>query len=429
MDISNNLKTVLDNINKDIAALDDSIPLSTSQLTNDSDFQTSTDVANALESKNGSPIVDVEEKNTSGAFIVDFTGAPIQKYDITSCPTGAVTFDYTNLSGVADNQASTIEVQLPVDSAVSSITFPNGTQVLDMPEELEPSETSGAYAYHDIVFRKQGNKVCTNYAYKYDEKPDYFWIECASSTGNIYLDDSNFQDEYDLHLEYSLDGGETWAPWKYYVENMVEGDRVYLRSTQVNATWSTNWNKYLRFASDDSSERFNVGGDIMTLVDGSGKTNAIPSRYYFAFLFRQFNVVDASELKLSARSLMGACYNGMFSSCTALTTAPKVIPNVTYFDNGVNYYSCFGGCTALTKSPIIKLTSLGSAYGPLRLMFANCTSLNEIEVHLTDWGTGTGPTDGWVSNVAATGTFKCPASLPIIRGISNIPEGWTIVNI
>ena len=340
-----------------------------------------------------------------------------------------MTFDYANLSGVADNQASTIEVQLPVDSAVSSITFPNGTQVLDMPGELEPSETSGAYAYHDIVFRKQGRKVYANHAYKYEEQPDYFWIECASSTGNIYLDDSYFQDEYDLHLEYSLDGGETWAPWEYYVDDMGEGDRVYLRSTQVNATWSTNWNKYFRFASDDSSERFNVGGDIMTLVDGSGKTNAIPSRYYFSNLFRQFNVVDASELKLSAKSLMGSCFLAMFNGCTALTTAPKVIPNVTDLDNGTNYQNCFGGCTALTKAPIIKITSLGSVYGPLRGMFANCTSLNEIEVHLTDWGTGSVPTDNWLNNVAASGTFKCPASLPIIRGASNIPEGWTIVNI
>ena len=91
-----------------------SIPLSTSELINNSDFQTSADVENALESKIGSPIVDVEEKNTSGAFTVDFTGAPIQKYDIPSCPNGTVTFDYANLSGVADNQASTIEVQLPV---------------------------------------------------------------------------------------------------------------------------------------------------------------------------------------------------------------------------------------------------------------------------------------------------------------------------
>lgn len=418
--ISDNLKTILTNLGADVRTLFTSVKKNES---------TTNEKFEEINDKIKSPVVDVDDKTTSGVFTVDFTGAPIQKYDMASCPSGTVTFDYANLSGVNADKASTIEVQLPIDTTISTINFPDDTQVLDMPEELEPSETSGAYAYHDIVFRKQGNNVCTNYAYKYDEKPDYFWIECISDTGNIYLDDSNFQDEFDLHLEYSLDGGETWAPWEYYVDDMGEGDRVYLRSTQVNATWSTSYDKYLKFASDDSSERFNVGGDIMTLVDGSGKTNAIPSRNYFTNLFRQFNVVDASELKLSAKLLMGSCYNGMFRQCTALTTAPKVIPNVTYFENGSNFNNCFTGCTALTKSPIIKITSFGNAFNPLYGMFRNCTSLNEVEVHFTDWGTNTVTAEIWLYNVAASGTFKCPASLPIIRGENNIPNGWTIVNI
>lgn len=30
----------------------------------------------------------------------------------------------------------------------------------------------------------------------------------------------------------------------------------------------------------------------------------------------------------------------------------------------------------------------------------------------------------WLNNVAASGTFTCPAELPDTRGASNIPTGW-----
>ena len=434
-----------------------SIPLSTSELVNDSDFQTSTDVANAISGKLDAPsggfvgqvltktdngekwadtygsISKIDEKTTSGAFIIDFTSAPIQKYDMASAPTGSVTFDYANLSGIADNQASTIEIQMPIETTISTVVFPSNTQIIEMPEELKASEISGAYAYHDIVFRKQGRKVYANHAYKYDEKPDYFWIECRSSTAAIYIDDSNWRTggEYDLHLECSFDGGETWEPWSDLYADLEQGDKMLLRSTQVNTAMNTGEGNFLRFASDSSNDRFNIGGDIMTLVDGTGKTTEIPTNNYFNHFFYQFNVVDASEFKFtSAKKLKYRCFGNMFRDCIYLTAAPKVIGrNVVEYAEQC-YQAVFNGCTGLTKAPVIETLSIGAAVRPFQGLFINCTNLNEITTYFSDWGNNGQGCYLWASGVSSVGTFKCPVALSTsTRDASHVPAGWTIVNI
>ena len=61
-------------------------------------------------------------------------------------------------------------------------------------------------------------------------------------------------------------------------------------------------------------------------------------------------------------------------------------------------------------------------------MFYGCTHLSSVEVGLTSWTGGTNPTNNWLNNVAATGTFTCPAELPDTRGVNNIPTGWTKVD-
>jgi hypothetical protein len=59
-------------------------------------------------------------------------------------------------------------------------------------------------------------------------------------------------------------------------------------------------------------------------------------------------------------------------------------------------------------------------------MFQNCTALSSVEVAFTAWMTGTAE---WLNNVAASGTFTCPAQLPDTRGASGIPTGWTRVDV
>jgi len=59
-------------------------------------------------------------------------------------------------------------------------------------------------------------------------------------------------------------------------------------------------------------------------------------------------------------------------------------------------------------------------------MFFGCTSLSEINVSFATWSDYYSSTDGWVKDVAPTGTFICPKALALEYGEDRIPEGWTV---
>ena len=85
----------------------------------------------------------------------------------------------------------------------------------------------------------------------------------------------------------------------------------------------------------------------------------------------------------------------------------------------------FHSCTSLTQAPALPATTLADyCYA---WMFDSCSSLSAIEVGFTSWTGFTQPTAGWLDNVAASGTFTCPAELPDTRGSGYIPTNWTLV--
>ena len=125
--------------------------------------------------------------------------------------------------------------------------------------------------------------------------------------------------------------------------------------------------------------------------------------------------------ELPARELAYGCYSNMFNSCTSLTEAPDL--PATDLD-----YSCyermFSGCTNLAKAPDLPATYLD--YSCYERMFSGCTNLNYIKAFFTD-EPSIKTTEGWLSNVASTGTFvKSKYATWDVRGDDGIPEGWTI---
>ena len=124
---------------------------------------------------------------------------------------------------------------------------------------------------------------------------------------------------------------------------------------------------------------------------------------------------------LPATTLVQGCYSYMFRDCTSLTTAPA-LPAMTLAQ--YCYSSMFRSCTSLTTAPALPATTL--AINCYYYMFNGCTSLSSVEVAFTTWTSGA--TDNWLKNVAASGTFTCPSTLPDTRGTSNIPTGWTKVD-
>lgn len=140
----------------------------------------------------------------------------------------------------------------------------------------------------------------------------------------------------------------------------------------------------------------------------------------YADMFRTCtNLTIAPELP--ATTLAKHCYSGMFKECSSLTTAPK-LPATTLANSC--YKAMFYGCSNLKTAPKLPATILPDYC--YNYMFSFCTSLNEIEVHFSDWKDYNDSTIEWFLGMNTTGTFRCPSNLPQIFGISNIPEGWNV---
>ena len=134
------------------------------------------------------------------------------------------------------------------------------------------------------------------------------------------------------------------------------------------------------------------------------------------------SLVNAPELPAS--TLSNACYDSMFYGCTSLTAAPE-LPATTLFPDC--YDSMFNGCTSLVTAPELPASTL--KYESYYHMFNGCTSLNYIKMLATDISLPK-CLEGWVENVAPTGTFVKAASntdIPV-DSVDGIPIGWTLYN-
>jgi hypothetical protein len=127
--------------------------------------------------------------------------------------------------------------------------------------------------------------------------------------------------------------------------------------------------------------------------------------------------------QLPSTTLASGCYQYMFDGCTSLTTAPE-LPATTLASQCYSYM--FQGCTSLTTAPNLPATTLANyCYWN---MFSGCTNLNYIKCLATDIS-ATLCTNGWVKDVASSGTFIKAASITEQTwgsGVSGIPTGWTV---
>ena len=151
--------------------------------------------------------------------------------------------------------------------------------------------------------------------------------------------------------------------------------------------------------------------------------------------------------ELPATYLTAYCYASMFEGCTGLTQAPE-LPATDLANNC--YFYMFSNCIKLTQAPALPARILASAcysrmfeYTGLTqapelpatylanqcyaYMFSNCIKLTSVRVSFKAWDSAN--TKNWLYGVASGGAFHKPSALPNTRGVSNIPEGWTVVNI
>jgi hypothetical protein len=250
------------------------------------------------------------------------------------------------------------------------------------------------------------------------------------------------------------------------------GNKLYLRGDNTQyCTGNGNQNLFI------STKKFNLSGNIMSLVSSSNFSNltsmANLGQHTFRTMFQGTKVVDVSRLQLPATTLINGCYNGMFQGCIYLVNAPKLpattLANHCYmqlFDSCINltvapelpattmksqcyqsmFYKCkitvapelpattlanycymgmFYNCTSLMTAPsVLPATTLKQEC--YKNMFYNCSKLNYIKMLATDIS-ATDCFKNWVYGVSASGTFIKDASMTSLTiGVNGIPDGWTV---
>ena len=245
-------------------------------------------------------------------------------------------------------------------------------------------------------------------------------------------------------LVYSTDGGVSWSD--------------YTRSSTIVLPYAGSTIMFK--ASPDGNERVCGEGDgycfsFSGRVVSSGNVNSLlrqegyenilelPDFCYHQLFKNCTSLISAPELP--STSLGEACYQKMFLGCSSLVSAPK-LPATLLSD--VSYSSMFKNCTSLISAPALPsvnvpyacyshmfqgCTSLkyakniaASNFGSLATtyMFEGCNNLEEIGIAYT--GIFDGSFTGWVDGVSPTGTLRYSGT-DTTRGVSAIPEGWTVV--
>ena len=141
--------------------------------------------------------------------------------------------------------------------------------------------------------------------------------------------------------------------------------KLYLKANTTK--WGHNWDAGTVI---NTSYDFNVGGNIMSLLNGDDFVNsgfASNSSHNFDSLFRDcYTLINASELVLPATTLTDSCYRRMFIYCNQLIATP-VLPATTLAEDC--YSEMFNGCASLATAPVLPATTLTpSCYAS---MFAN----------------------------------------------------------
>ena len=258
-----------------------------------------------------------------------------------------------------------------------------------------------------------------------EHKPlaNYFYLEDISGSANTVKIKQNNASAPSVTLYKSTDGTNWTSIGTTSTSDLnivvPANSKLYLKCT----TNTFNTNRYNYFYT--STGRFNIGGNIMSLIYGDdfeGKTTFKTTDRTFYYLFNgNTNLVNAGDLILPATTMNDYCYFRMFAGCTSLTTAPATLPATTLAN--ICYSNMFRDCTALTTAPTLPATTLvEQCYS---FMFYGCSNLNRIVTYANNIS-ATKCINSWVSGVAAQGEFYNLGSATYSSGASGIPTGWTV---
>ena len=252
---------------------------------------------------------------------------------------------------------------------------------------VQVGDTDGDITVKSIVETEEGETINrVNYNKTENEKlletPLTFDIQ---SNGNVVIGNQNY------NLEYKKNDGE-WITVNFESETqipVVSGDTIQFRGNNGNGFG------YSLFIS--TTCQFAAEGNIMSLLNKENfdKLTSVPSSSFNGLFSNCTGLTDASKLLLPATTLAKSCYENMFYNCTSLTKTPE-LPATTLANRCYRYmfYNCtslttaselpattlandcyasmFNGCTSLIQAPELPATTL--AYSCYSGMFSGCTN-------------------------------------------------------
>lgn len=269
---------------------------------------------------------------------------------------------------------------------------------------------------------------------------------CIENTGNLEI--TVKYATLNTNIKISSDN----TTWSDYTSDSAivlnPADRVYIKSDYVEDTTD---GQHFKFIGTDGI-RLRARGNIASLIYGTNNTyvNRYTSteQYCYNNLFKNCKGLTQGP-DLPATTLANNCYSKMFQNCDDLIQAPD-LPATNLANNCYAYM--FEGCSNLTQAPTLPATNLfvGCYYSMFRScigltrspdlpatwvkracytnMFYGCAELSYIKCLATDIAANS--MTGWVTNVAATGTFECDNKKYFtLDSTSGIPVGWTITEI
>ena len=174
---------------------------------------------------------------------------------------------------------------------------------------------------------------------------------------------------------------------------------------------------------DGGTASFNIEGNIMSLTAGDNFANVttLPGTWTFCSLFKQSKAESAENLILPAPTLTNYCYRAMFSKAPNMAVAPA-LPAATLATGC--YWYMFEECPITTAPDLDATTLVDDCYGH---MFENCSNLNYIKC-LAENKSASKCLEGWVTNVASSGTFVKKENVTWDTGTSGTPTGWYVVD-
>ena len=158
------------------------------------------------------------------------------------------------------------------------------------------------------------------------------------------------------------------------------GGKMYIYGNGGNTGTSTSYYDYFVISGGTPELSGNILGLIACSDGETVNNNYSLGSYCFNNLFKSCTALTSAEdLELPSTTLSTYCYYYMFTGCTGLRKAPKVLPAAALPQYCYGYM--FNGCTALQDAPDIQATSITGTYACYN-MFYGCTSLVNVQEEL-----------------------------------------------